>query len=112
MFDEDYLDFGKREVATMRAFVLACATFGIAIAAHAACGNPADEATASRVAQLIKQLGDNRFANREAASRELEAIGETALEALRKATSSDEAEIRARAERIIAVIVARAGRKE
>ncbi len=62
-----------------------------------------------RVVALIKQLGDNAFAKREAARKELEDIGEPALAALRQAaTSGDDLEIRRRAERIIQTIAARA----
>jgi uncharacterized protein (TIGR03067 family) len=52
---------------------------------------------ADRVARLVKQLGHDQFAKREAASKELNAIGEPALDALRKATTEDNAEIRRRA---------------
>jgi RNA polymerase sigma factor (sigma-70 family) len=50
-----------------------------------------------RVAALIRQLGDDAFAKREAASKELEAIGVPALAALKKARASDDPEIRRRA---------------
>jgi hypothetical protein len=39
------------------------------------------EDPAARVARLVRQLGDDKFAAREAAGRELEAIGEPALAA-------------------------------
>jgi HEAT repeat protein len=42
----------------------------------------------SEIDELIKQLGDRRFAQREAASKRLEEIGEPALEALRKAAAT------------------------
>ena len=72
-------------------------------------GNSGEAATAERVAALIKQLGDDEFARREAASKELEDIGEPALAALRKAAnSSDDLGIRRRAERIIGTIATRA----
>jgi uncharacterized protein (TIGR03067 family) len=54
------------------------------------------------IAQLIKRLGDDSFAKREAASKELEAIGEPALAALQKAAAStDDAEVQWRAEQIV-----------
>ena len=63
---------------------------------------------AARVARLIRQLGHDEFAKREAASKELDAIGEPALDALRKAAaSSDDAEIRRRAERIVDAVTGR-----
>jgi WD40 repeat protein len=50
-----------------------------------------------RVATLIRQLGDGAFAKREAASKDLEAIGVPALAALKKASASDDPEVRRRA---------------
>ncbi len=59
-----------------------------------------------RIEALIKQLGDEEFSQREAASRELEAIGEQAFPALRKAVAaSDDFEIRQRAKLIIRTIM-------
>jgi uncharacterized protein (TIGR03067 family) len=62
---------------------------------------------AERLARLIKQLGHDKFAKREQASKELDAIGEPALGALRKATSDEDAEIRHRATKIVAIITSR-----
>jgi uncharacterized protein (TIGR03067 family) len=71
-------------------------------------GNPPDEPMADRVARLIKQLGHEEFAKREAASKELDAIGAPALDALRNAaTDSNDAEIRRRAEQIAGIITGR-----
>jgi hypothetical protein len=57
---------------------------------------------------LIKQLGHEEFTKREAASKELDAIGEPALDALRKAAASDgDVEIRRRAERIVQSVTGR-----
>src|SRR5262245_24554687 len=68
---------------------------------------------AARVERLIKQLGDNSFAKREAASRELETIGEPALPALRKAADTDrDPEIRCRARRVVETLAARASARE
>jgi len=69
---------------------------------------PAQETMTARVARLIRQLGHDDFAKREAASKELDAIGEPALDALRTAAASDgDAEIRRRAERIVESIMGR-----
>jgi uncharacterized protein (TIGR03067 family) len=65
------------------------------------------EAKADRVANLIRQLGDDEFEKREAASKELEAIGAPALDALRKAASHDDSEIRRRAEQILQAVTGR-----
>jgi uncharacterized protein (TIGR03067 family) len=70
--------------------------------------DPPDERLAARVAQLVKQLGHDDFAKREEASKELDAIGAPAVEALRKATAADDGEIRRRAEKILAAINDRA----
>jgi hypothetical protein len=62
-------------------------------------------AGAKRIAVLIQQLGDDKFAKREAASKELETLGEEALAALRSAAAaSEDPEIRRRAETLSAVI--------
>src|SRR5438552_3974190 len=54
--------------------------------------------------RLVKQLGDDDFKKREAATKRLTEIGEPALDAVTKATTSDDAEVRHRAEDILAVI--------
>jgi WD40 repeat protein len=60
------------------------------------------------VPRMLAQLGDDRFFEREAASRRLEAIGEVALPALWKAaTTSADPEVRLRAEQLVRVISAR-----
>jgi uncharacterized protein (TIGR03067 family) len=74
--------------------------------------DPDRDVTTERVAGLIKQLGDPKFARREAAFKELVAIGEPALEALRKASDSSDAEVRTRAERAVGSITARACERE
>lgn len=65
------------------------------------------EAKRDRIASLIRQLGDDDFAKREAATEELDAIGEPALDALRKAATDDDPEIRRRAEKILGAIAGR-----
>jgi hypothetical protein len=56
------------------------------------------------IEKLIQQLGSPRFAEREAATKRLEAIGEPAVDALRKAVASNpDAEIRRRASSLLAV---------
>jgi hypothetical protein len=95
----------------MRAGTYVCAVVALALVTGVGSlrGNSGTAAMSDRVATLIKQLGDDAFAKREAARKELEDIGEPALAALRKAaTSSDDLEIRRRAERIIQTIATRA----
>ena len=63
--------------------------------------------------QLIRQLGSPEFAEREAATRRLQAIGEPAVEALRKATEgSDDPEVRHRARQLRAPLRARSASSE
>src|SRR6516165_6199882 len=58
-----------------------------------------------QVQKLIDQLGNDKFAEREAAGRRLEALGESAFLALRKAVaSSPDPEIRQRAGRVAEAI--------
>ena len=71
-------------------------------------GETDKDVTAARVAGLIKQLGDPKFAKREAAGKELVVIGEPALGALRKASASPDPEVRTRVERTIGSITASA----
>jgi hypothetical protein len=67
-------------------------------------GTPDDS---TRIDQLIKQLGSEQFAEREAASRELAAYGESALSALRRASRSEDPEVRRRARELLRAIVTR-----
>jgi WD40 repeat protein len=66
--------------------------------------DPGKENETERIARLIKELGDDVFAKRQAASRELDAIGEPALPALQQALASDDPEVRRRAEILVAAI--------
>src|SRR5438876_8454309 len=52
------------------------------------------------IERLVKQLGSAKFKEREAATARLKEIGESALDALEKAMTSDSAEARRRAEAI------------
>src|SRR5262249_6610035 len=63
-------------------------------------------------AALVRQLGDGKFAKREAAGKALEALGAPALPALREAAASKDAEVRRRAERLIAAITQRLDRAD
>jgi WD40 repeat protein len=67
--------------------------------------SPAAPPDAAEVERLIRQLGSPNFAEREAASTRLDAIGEPALERLHKAaTESADAETRRRAEALVQAI--------
>ncbi len=72
-------------------------------------GDGGKEVKSGRVAaliqELIEELGDGKFVKREAASKELLALGPAALDALRKAaTSNDDLEVKTRAAAVIKVI--------
>jgi formylglycine-generating enzyme required for sulfatase activity len=76
-----------------------------AIAAGLLRGEPGRDAEPARIAELIRQLGDEQFAVREAASRELAGGGEQTIRALRQAAAKpDDAEIRWRAEALVQAI--------
>ncbi len=61
-------------------------------------------ADAAKIAKLIEQLGSSTFDEREQANKDLDAIGVPALEALRKAAKSDDAEVSRRASSLVAKI--------
>ncbi len=63
-------------------------------------GDPKDPDTE----RLIRQLGSDQFPEREQATKRLKEIGEPALAALKQATTSDDLEVRRRAENLIATI--------
>jgi hypothetical protein len=85
----------------------------VASAAFVVAAEPDEEVLAARIARLIKQLGDDSFAQREAASGELEAIDAPAAPALRKAADADDdPEIRVRAGRILQAIARHACQRE
>ena len=52
----------------------------------------------AEISRLVRQLGNDDFFKREEASKRLKEIGEPALDALDKATTSDDPEVRRRAE--------------
>jgi uncharacterized protein (TIGR03067 family) len=86
-------------------------TFAVGVAALR--GESGKSTVDDKIDALIKQLGDDSFAKREAASKKLETIGQPALAALRRAArSSDDAEIQHRAKVIIRAISARAWKEQ
>jgi len=79
---------------------LAVATFGSELYIFEGVVDP-DEATQSKIRQLIAQLDDNSYAQREEASRQLTAVGAAAISALRASQSSESPEVRWRTRRIL-----------
>jgi hypothetical protein len=67
---------------------------------------------AREIERLVQQLGSGKFAEREAAQKALETIGPAALEALKKAASSDDAEVSRRANELIPLLERRAETEE
>jgi hypothetical protein len=78
--------------------------FGPSTTHAQAAGDAPHEADAARVAALVKQLGDNEFTAREAASDELAEIGLPAFTALEAAGRHPDREIRYRSQRILGQI--------
>jgi hypothetical protein len=62
---------------------------------------PAEKTTADRLTQLIVQLGSDQFAEREAATRELSALGPVALDSLRRASEAEDPELQRRARKLL-----------
>ncbi len=81
-------------------------SFGILAALPIGAAEP--EADAAKIAKLIEQLGSGNFDQREKATKELGAIGTPALEALRKAAKSEDAEIKLRSTDLVKIIEKRA----
>jgi hypothetical protein len=77
----------------MRSVLLAAAIAGAWLSAVAA----EEAGNADRAERLIARLGSGAFRDRETATRELDALGPTALDALRRAAVSADAETRRRA---------------
>ena len=68
----------------------------------------AAEPDAGKIDRLIRQLGSEKFSEREAATEALQEIGGPALPALRKAfRTSDDPEMRLRADRLVEAICCR-----
>jgi hypothetical protein len=103
----------KRRLAAVLALALTVLTAGaVALRVQTEQGDPAQPADQDRVTKLVRQLGDRLFAKREAASKELEALGAAALPALRRAVASDDPEVRRRADTLVPVIIHRLDRTD
>jgi hypothetical protein len=98
----------------MRYLLMTCLSLGVALTVSStSLGRQAQTARGpSDADRLVRQLGSDRFEEREAASKALEAIGLPAFAALRDALEDEDAEIRRRAnllmERLRPRVLARA----
>jgi hypothetical protein len=70
------------------------------------------EASPDQIARLVRQLGHERYAQRESAARELDTIGEPARKDLAKATADPDAEVARRARQLLDGLDARARDRE
>ncbi|HKB04740.1 MAG TPA: TIGR03067 domain-containing protein, partial [Gemmataceae bacterium] len=91
----------------MRTGTLSLVAVGLALAVVAAVADPHKDAAPDRIATLVRQLGDKEYAKREAATKELDAIGEPARDALKAAVGGSDAEIRQRAQKVLDSLDAR-----
>jgi hypothetical protein len=66
--------------------------------------SPPPEADSQKIAKLIRLLGDSSFAVREKASKDLVALGESAVPFLQKAQKNPDLEVARRSERCLAII--------
>ncbi|HEY7158134.1 MAG TPA: HEAT repeat domain-containing protein [Gemmataceae bacterium] len=83
-------------------YLLPALLLGVGLTLMASLPSPAGESVdKEKIAKLIDQLGSGAFAERQKATKELAAIGAPALEALRKAAQSEDAEVRKRANELV-----------
>ena len=90
---------GTRLSVTHKPCAVVLTFVGLVAALSAGAGEA--EAEAQEIARLIRGLGDEAFARREAAERRLFEIGEAALPALSEAAKSDDPEVAVRARRTL-----------
>jgi gas vesicle protein len=91
------------EMPSRSFFLMATACLWL-IAAPASADDKTQKAEAVRITQLVKQLGDDDFNEREKASAALDALGVHAFDALRQAVKSTDEEVRKRAETLVGKI--------
>jgi hypothetical protein len=83
-------------------YLLLALLVGLGLALLVSLPSPAGEsADKEKIDKLIDQLGSDTFAQRKKAVKELAAVGAPALEALRKAAKSEDAEVRKHAEELV-----------
>jgi hypothetical protein len=84
-------------------FLAVCAgvSLGLCLVRAAEEAKRAPKVDAAAMARLITQLGSDRYEDRESASKELDALGQNALEALRPALTNRDVETRRRARDLV-----------
>jgi hypothetical protein len=87
-----------------RQWLILALLFGLGLSAVSGTRAVSDPADRARISRLISELASTRFSERRQASRELDAIGEPALDALRQAVSHADMEICHRAKALVARI--------
>jgi hypothetical protein len=87
----------------MKRLLLPVLVLGLGFGLLATLPGTAAETAASpeKISKLIEKMGSSDFEDREEAQKQLDAIGEPALEALKKAMSSEDTEVRRRAEELV-----------
>lgn len=88
--------------------ILLIPIFNLESTSAAPTGAPSD----AEVSRLVRQLGSPNFAEREAATKALRALGEKALASLRAAKGSPDAEVRRRATSLLRPLEAKVRMKE
>jgi hypothetical protein len=85
----------------MKRLLLPILALGLGVVLLTTVPSPAAPASAEQIEKLIKEMGSTEFEDREKAQGKLDEIGEPALEALKKAMTSDDTEIRRRSEELV-----------
>jgi len=93
-----------------RSLVILCLA-GAALATAFLSSGRGDEAETERIERLVQQLDDNSLTKREAASKDLVAIGEVALPALRQAAIGQGLEFNRRVDKVTQLILKEVVRK-
>lgn len=75
-----------------------------AVSAEEELDEPPLQLSEAEIAQLVEQLGSTKFKEREAATRQLQKVGQAALPLLREAMKSKDREVRVRAEQLVKAV--------
>jgi len=94
----------RRATAVVLAAGLLGLALGLSPAPEASAAPKVDPELAAKIKDLIKQLGADTFDARQKATEELKKIGAPAVPDLRKATKSDDPEVRHRAQAVLDTI--------